>query len=119
MKYKKDIDVIIKSEFNGIIKLENALYLFYKIFTEEKNFICFLDGFDNYIVNKDISTDSLISYEAGVLKIDPYIRKIYKIGTVDQTIKNIKDIDLFIRMIGHTLIALSQKIFIRNKYCNE
>lgn len=114
-KYKDDVDAIMSTGLKGIIKLENLLNLFYKIFTEERAFVCFLDGFDNYIVNNNVSADSLINYEKEVLKIDPYIQKVYKIGINDHSIKRIKDIDLFIRTIGHTLIALSQKVFIRNK----
>lgn len=114
-KYKKDVDDIMNTEIKGIRKLENLMNLFYEIFTKEKNFVCFLDGFDNYIVNNNISIDSLVNYEKEVLKIDPYIQEIYKSGIDDQTIKRIDDIDLFIKTIGHTLIALSQKVFIRNK----
>lgn len=115
LKYKKDVDIIMATKIKGIKKLENLLNLFYKIFTEEKNFVCFLDGFDNYIVNNNVSVDSLINYEKEVLKIDPYIQEIYKSGIADETIKRIEDIDLFIKTIGHTLIALAQKVFIRNE----
>jgi AcrR family transcriptional regulator len=114
-KYESSVDGIIAEEILAIDKLEELLNLFYKIFTEEKSFVCFLDGFDNYMVNKSVSPDMLEIYENEVLKIDPYVCKVYKEGLKDNSIKEMEDIDLFIKTIGHSLLALSQKALIRNR----
>lgn len=114
-KYESAVEVIITEEISGIDKLEKLLNLFYKIFTEEKNFVCFLDGFDNYMVNNSVSPDMLETYENEILKIDPYVCKVYKDGVKDNSIKEMEDIDLFIKTIGHSLLALSQKALIRNR----
>ncbi|HKL41580.1 MAG TPA: TetR/AcrR family transcriptional regulator [Clostridia bacterium] len=114
-KYETAVEKIIAEEILAIDKLEKLLNLFYKIFTKEKAFVFFLDGFDNYIVNNSVSTDMLETYEDEILRIDPYVHTVYKEGLHDQSIKKIKDIDLFIKTIGHSLLALSQKALIRNR----
>jgi uncharacterized protein Smg (DUF494 family) len=67
------------------------------------------------MVNKSVSPDMLEIYENEVLKIDPYVCKVYKEGLKDNSIKEMEDIDLFIKTIGHSLLALSQKALIRNR----
>jgi AcrR family transcriptional regulator len=114
-KYESAVEKIIAEEILAIDKLEKLLNLFYKIFTEEKAFVFFLDGFDNYMVNNSVSPDMLETYEDEILRIDPYVHTVYKEGIDDESIKEIKDIDLFIRTIGHSLLALSQKALIRNR----
>jgi len=114
-KYETAVEKIIAEEILAIDKLEKLLNLFYKIFTKEKAFVFFLDGFDNYIVNNSVSPDMLETYEDEILRIDPYVHTVYKEGLHDQSIKKIKDIDLFIKTIGHSLLALSQKALIRNR----
>lgn len=114
-KYESAVEIIIDEEILAINKLEKLLGLFYKIFTKEKNFVFFLDGFDNYMINNSVSPDMLETYEEEILKIDPYVHRVYKEGIIDKSIKEMKDIDLFIKTIGHSLLALSQKALIRNR----
>jgi hypothetical protein len=61
----------------------------------------------------------LEAYEKESLQIDPDVYEIYNAGLEDESIKEMEDIELFIRTLGHTLLALSQKAFIRNQIIKQ
>lgn len=113
-KYEACVQEIIDDKKLAIDKLEELLFLYLKILKEEEAFIRFLDSFDNYIVNNSVKKEALKIYETEVLRIDPYIHKIYKLGEEDDSIKAMSNIHLFNRMVGHAIIALSQKSYIRH-----
>lgn len=113
-KYEKKVQEIINHDNLAIDKLKELLFLYLKIIKQEETFIRFLDSFDNYIINNEINKEALRVYEDEVLRIDPYIHEIYKLGEKDKSIRKMKDIHLFNRMVGHGIIALSQKNYIRH-----
>lgn len=121
-KYYLNKDFIHK---NGITKIQEILEVFLLLYREHKYFIRFIDEFDRYIVNENITKEKLSIYERGIIELKPVFLNAFKCGNEDGTIRTDLDSEQFYFSITHVLMSLCQKLTLRgdilesNHYVNN
>ncbi|MNJ61749.1 hypothetical protein D3C77_575540 [compost metagenome] len=116
MKYFEETDY---RSLNGIQKVQLLLEMFVTLYTNHKDFLRFIEEFDNYILKEKISPDRLEVYEQTILNLRPYMMEALEEGKRDGSIGHSIHNEQFYMTITHTLISLCQKMISRNTILNS
>lgn len=108
-------DIVNKSfeKLNGCDRISRILNIFMMLFKEHKDFIRFLEEFDNYVVKEKISPRRLTSYEKIITDLKSVMFDALKLGKSDGTIRSDIDDDIFYITVTHSLMTLCQKLTLR------
>ena len=106
-------------ELNGLNKINQILDIFIEIFLNHKDFLRFVEEFDNYVIKKKIPPRRLTMYEKNVLKLLPIMVDALNVGKEDGSINLNIDNEQFYFTTTRTLIILSQKLISRNIILNN
>lgn len=109
-QYYENRDFIDK---NGITKVKEILEVFLLLYKEHKYFIRFIDEFDRYVVNENITKEKLSIYEMGIIDLKPLFLNAFECGKEDGTIRIDLDGEQFYFTITHALMSLCQKLALR------
>jgi AcrR family transcriptional regulator len=101
------------TNLDGLNKVKKILSIYINIYHNHKDFLNFLEQFDNYIVKEKISVDKLNRYEKSILNIKSIMITALEQGKKDRSINKSIDNNAFYITVTHTLISLSQKLTLR------
>lgn len=118
IKFWKDEAVKLYEKFNtdsfkrkqGLEQAEELLNVFMTLYKEHKNFLRYINYFDNYVVKEQIDALKLVEYEQNVINIKELIINAIKRGQADNTIRSTIDPEEFYITITHMLMSLVQKL---------
>jgi AcrR family transcriptional regulator len=115
---KEYIDTILieqgpNDNLNGYKKVKKLLGIFQHIYTEQPNFLKFLEMFDNHIIREGVPFERLELYEISALSFKPLIFNAIEQGKNDGSIRKDVDAELFYMTTAHALMSLSQKLLLR------
>lgn len=117
--FMKDFNETEYASLIGIQRVQLLLEMFSTLYSDHKDFLRFIEEFDNYILKEKISPDRLEVYENTILNLKPYVigalEKGKRDGSIQQSIHN----EVFYMTITHTLISLCQKLISRNTILNS
>lgn len=102
------------TSLNAIQRVESLLKVFLTLYKDHKEFLRFIEEFDNYIIKERISPDRLDVYECTILNLMPYMMDALEKGKIEGSIKSSVHHEQFYMTITHTLISLCQKLISRN-----
>lgn len=105
-------------KLNGISRVEKILLVFVQVYEDDKQFMRFIEEFDNYIVNENIPREKLKCYEMNILSLMPVMIDALEVGKMDGSINKKVDNNIFYITITHTLISLCQKLILRKNVLN-
>ncbi|MEO3944748.1 TetR/AcrR family transcriptional regulator [Gorillibacterium sp. CAU 1737] len=112
--YLKDFDQTEYIARNGIQRVEALLSVFLTLYKEHKEFLRFIEEFDNYMIKEKISPDRLAVYEKTILNLMPFMMDALEKGKKDGSIKPSVHSEEFYMTLTHALISLCQKLISRN-----
>lgn len=96
----------------GLDSLHYALSYYKELFLKHRDFIKFLDDFDQLMLSEKVPWEQLKRYENSVGNFYDPIRMAYERGVADGTVRKVDDLLIVYTAITHSLISVSQK-FIR------
>lgn len=98
---------------NGFEKVQDILALMLHVYENHPEYIRFLENFDNFIVQENITKEMLHDYDIRIAaQKDRFIAAMEE-GKEDGTILKTIESNEFYYTITHALISLSQKLLIR------
>jgi AcrR family transcriptional regulator len=97
----------------GILKIDHLITTALNFFKEHPNFLHFVENFDNYISNLPEPPEKMQEYENTIYRHRPVIYAIIEEGLKDGSINNSLPIREVINTTIHTIMALSQKLYLR------
>lgn len=98
----------------GIQQVERVLEIFLNVYINHKEFMRFIEEFDNYVIREGISRERLQEYEKYIISLAPVMMEAMEAGKRDGSISTGINNAEFYMTITHTLISLSQKLIMRN-----
>jgi AcrR family transcriptional regulator len=101
-------------KLNGIQAVAKILSVFKDFYKNNKDFIKYIEEFDNYIVKEKVSPEKLEAYENNILNLMPVMFEALEKGKLDKTIKLSVTNEEFYMTITHALMSLCQKLISRN-----
>lgn len=107
------------TSLNGIQRVESLLEVFLTLYTDHKEFLRFIEEFDNYIIKEKISPGRLEVYENTILNLMPFMVEALEKGKKEGSIKDSVRSEEFYMTLTHTLISLCQKLISRNTILNS
>ena len=108
--YLRNLETEEYCEENGKTQLEQIFSIFLRIFTEEYDFLKFLQEFDVFVQKYEISYQRLAEYEAMILNLKPYVTDALHKGQSDGSLKFSYSVDEIYFSITHTMLSLMQKL---------
>lgn len=97
-------------EGSGKEQLEQIFAIFLSIFTEEFNFLKFLQEFDVFVQNDQISQQRLAEYEHTILDLKSYVTDALEKGLADGSLQFAYSVDEIYFSVTHTMLSLMQKL---------
>jgi AcrR family transcriptional regulator len=94
---------------NGFDGVEKFYRCFLKIFQEHRNYFSFIDQFDSYLINEDMTNERDI-YESAIEQYKKVFDNFYSLGLEDGSINHKNDRDLFYYATTHALLSLCKKL---------
>jgi len=104
---------------NGIKSLATILDVFLNLYRDNKNFLRFIEEFDNYVIKEKISQEDLEIYEKNILNLMPLMIEALEKGKKDKSIKLNINNEEFYMTLTHSLMSLCQKLISRNTILNS
>lgn len=98
---------------NGINKAEKILGIFKILYKEHRDYICFIEQFDNYIIKEEIDSKRLKKYEGIMLQLKDIMMVALEQGKKDGTVKQEVDGELFYITSAQMIRSLTQKLALR------
>lgn len=105
------------SKDSGETGKENLVYAlgyYKKLFDEHKDFIKFLDDFDQLMLSEKIEKAKLVEYENSIVNFSEPFQHAVEKGRQDGTVKKDVDVGFVYISVTHALLAVCQK-FIRGE----
>lgn len=100
---------------SGKEQIEQIFGILLRVFTEEFNFLKFLQEFDVFVQKHQISYQRLVEYENTILDLKSYVIDALKKGLGDGTLKFTYSVDEIYFSIMHTMLSLMQKLALGGK----
>ena len=97
-------------EGSGKEQLEQIFAIFLSIFTEEFDFLKFLQEFDVFVQNDQISQQRLAEYEHTILDLKSYVTDALEKGLADGSLQFGYSVDEIYFSVTHTMLSLMQKL---------
>lgn len=97
----------------GIQKLKTILNVFVNLYNNHKDFVRFLEEFDNYVIKEQIPNEKLENYEKSIINLKNIIFEALEEGKVDGSIRSDIDNEVFYITVSHSLMTLAQKLILR------
>lgn len=97
----------------GIEKLKTILNVFVSLYNNHKDFVRFLEEFDNYVIKEQIPSEKLESYENSIINLKHIIFEALDDGKKDGSIRKDIDNEIFYITVSHSLMTLAQKLILR------
>lgn len=105
----------INSSQNGMQKLLSFLNLFKELYANHKNFLKFMEDFDNYMMNESKDKKSS-SFEEFVLTLKEEIIHFVEEGHSDGSIAKTMSAEMVYAFISQVMVSTTQKLAIRVGY---
>lgn len=102
-------------EGSGREQLERIFDIFLRVFTEEFDFLKFLQEFDVFVQKYQISQQRLAEYENTILDLKSYVADALEKGLADGSLKFAYSVDEIYFSIMHTMLSLMQKLALGGK----
>lgn len=100
----------IYKESSGLEQVKQFFNCFIDIYSNNQSFFIFINDFDNYIIDKNISMDDINEYEKELLTIKDIFDNIWNIGVNDKSIKaNINKDEIYFTYT-HALLSTCSKL---------
>ena len=97
----------------GIDEIKTQLYIFLELFTQHKDFLAFIEEFDNYSIKENLSLERLEGYEKNITKLNVIMCASLEKGKKDGSIRDDLDNTTFYQTSTHSLMCLCQKLALR------
>lgn len=97
-------------ESSGKEQLERIFDILLLVFTEEFDFLRFLQEFDVFVQKHQISRQSLAEYENTILDLKPYVISALEKGLGDGSLRFSYGVDEIYFSVTHTMLSLMQKL---------
>lgn len=94
----------------GKEQLEQIFAIFHRIFTEEFEFLKFLQEFDVFVQKYQVSQQRLAEYEDTILNLKMYVTDALEKGLQDGSLKFAYSVDEIYFSVMHTMLSLMQKL---------
>ncbi len=101
---------LIYERSSGLEQVKQFFNCFIDIYTNNQSFFTFINDFDNYIIDKNISMDDINEYEKELLSIKEIFDKIWKIGIDDRSIRLDINRDEIYFTYTHALLSMCSKL---------
>lgn len=98
----------------GLENLKYALGFYRKLYEDHKDFIKFLDDFDQLMLSEKIEKERLTEYEKSIVNFSEPFRVAVEKGYLDGSVKKDVDVAAVYVSVTHALISVCQK-FIRGE----
>lgn len=108
-----EIDKDSINKLIGIEKLKTILNVFVNLYNNHKDFVRFLEEFDNYVIKEQIPSEKLENYENSIINLKHIIFEALEEGKKDGSIRRDIDNEVFYITVSHSLMTLSQKLILR------
>lgn len=108
-----ELDMDSINKLIGIDKLATILGVFINLYNNHKDFLRFLEEFDNYVIKEQISSEKLETYEKSIINLKKIIFDALEEGKKDGSVHRNVDNEIFYITISHALVTLSQKLILR------
>lgn len=95
---------------SGKAQLERIFAIFLRIFTEEFDFLRFLQEFDVFVQKYHVSRQHLAEYENTILNLKVYVTDALEKGLQDGSLKFAYSVDEIYFSVMHTMLSLMQKL---------
>lgn len=102
-------------ESSGKKQMEQIFCIFLRIFTEEFEFLKFLQEFDVFVQKYQLSHQRLAEYENAILDLKSYVTDALEKGLRDGSLKFVYSVDEIYFSITHTMLSLMQKLALGGK----
>lgn len=102
-------------ELNGLDKVKCLLGVFVELYKNHKEFIRFVEDFDNYIVREKVPIEKLELYEKNITFLKEFMFMAMEEGKKENLIEETIDDNEFYISITHALMSLCQKLSIRGE----
>lgn len=97
----------------GIEKLKTILNVFVNLYNNHKDFVRFLEEFDNYVIKEQIPSEKLENYENSIINLKHIIFEALEEGKKDGSIRSDINNEVFYITVSHSLMTLAQKLILR------
>lgn len=102
-------------ELSGLMQIKKALEVYIKLFEDHKDFVRFIEEFDNYIIREGVQPEKLEGYENTIVTLQSVVFDAAAAGVNDLTVRKDIDIHMFYDSVNHALMSLCQKLVLRGK----
>lgn len=102
-------------ESSGKEQMEQIFAIFLRIFTEEFDFLKFLQEFDVFVQKYQVSYQRLAEYENTILDLKSYVTDALEKGIEDGSLQFAYSVDEIYFSIMHTMLSLMQKLALGGK----
>ncbi len=102
-------------ESSGREQMERIFDILIRVFTEEFEFLKFLQEFDVFVQKYQISQQRLAEYENTILDLKSYVADALEKGLADGSLKFAYSVDEIYFSIMHTMLSLMQKLALGGK----
>lgn len=113
--YLKRLKQIDFDNAEGIKQVSILLHLFGELYHNNSLFLKFLQEFDLFVINNDITPERLKGYEETILSLKPYLTEALEKGMRDHTIELTATIEEIYFSITHTMLSLMQKLILQGE----
>ncbi|ERI92442.1 transcriptional regulator, TetR family [Clostridiales bacterium oral taxon 876 str. F0540] len=100
-------------KISGLDRVGRILGVFKVLYMEHKDFIRFIEEFDNYIIKEKINPERLENYEKNIVGLKKVIFEAIDYGRRDGSIAQNIDSEIFYITTTHALMSLCQKLVLR------
>lgn len=97
-------------EGSGKKQMEQIFAIFLRIFTEEFDFLKFLQEFDVFVQKYQISMQRLAEYDNTILNLKSYVTDALNKGLADGSLNFSYSVDEIYFSVMHTMLSLMQKL---------
>lgn len=98
---------------NGLENVEQLISAVIAFFSQNPDFLRYVDRFDTYISSMEQIPKEMIDYQNIINRKRPLIISLVTMGLQDGSIRPSLDMEDTLNTIMHTLLCLAQKIFLR------
>lgn len=117
--FYEDFNKDVYKSQNGIKNVATILEVFLNLYRDHKNFLRFIEEFDNYVIKEKISPADLDIYEKNILNLMPVMIEALEKGKNDKSINLNINNEEFYMTLTHSLMSLCQKLISRNTILNS
>jgi len=114
-KYEQRLLMPSYFKLDGVHQMSVLLEIFVQIFENERPFLKFLQEFDLFVRQHQISPEELTEYESCILNLKPYVTDALNKGLEDRTLAFPWSVDEVYFSLMHAMLSLMQKLAVNGQ----